>query len=117
MLILFNLDSWANKVESFGLLCKPEPEGIHFGLWFENGEVTQLGIQEFKMVIDYKEPFKTLKNNNFKWLKVTLTYKTLTLKLGAMSNHFAKCTKIIKFNDLVSNIEKVIMNKMIENTI
>ena len=32
-------------------ICHPHPEGINFGLAFEDGEVTQLGIDNFNFIV------------------------------------------------------------------
>ena len=86
-------------------------------LWFDNNTVSQIGVENFKTIIDYKEPYKKISEENISWLKVTLDINSLELKLGSMENSFAKCSKIESFQILMKKIKDIINIEMNKNTI
>ena len=98
-------------------ICHPHPEGINFGLAFEDGEVTQLGIDNFNFIVDYKERFKLLEKKNIKWLNLTLDLKSHNLILGKMENQLANCKKLENLELLLKSLNETLHQEMQKNTI
>ena len=98
-------------------ICHPHPEGINFGLAFEDGEVTQLGIDNFNFIVDYKERFKLLEKKNIKWLNLTLDLKSHNLILGKMENQLANCKRLENLELLLKSLKETLHQEMQKNTI
>ena len=109
--------SFAENYNDNALLCTLNPEGSEFGLWFDNNTVSQIGVENFKTIIDYKEPYKQTSEEKISWLKVTLDINSLELKLGSMEKSFAKCSKVKSFQVLMIKIKDIINVEMNKNTI
>ena len=97
-------------------MCKPYPEGVSFGLWFEQGQVTQFGIENFNVVIDYKVSFE-INKKNVDWLRLRLRLDDLRLELGDMKNHIAECKRTDSLKALLLKLKEVINLEMQKNTI
>ena len=113
----FHNFSFAENYNDNALLCTLKPEGSEFGLWFDNNTVSQIGVEKFKTIIDYKEPYKQTSEEKISWLKVTLYINSLELKLGSMEKSFAKCSKVQSFQVLMTKIKDIINIEMNKNTI
>ena len=118
ILILFILPKYTlsyNKLEYF-FYCNQIPEGIPFSLIFKDNEVTQIGIENFDKVLDYKENFRK-KGNYFIWYNVTFNTKTLKLYIGNQEEHFAECKSVKGTFELNKLLESFLTNKKNKNTI
>ena len=104
-----------DKLEYF-LYCNQIPEGNPFGLIFKDNEVTQIGIENFEKVLDYKENFRK-KGNYFIWYNVKLNTKTLKLHIGNQEEHFAECKSVESKFELNKLLELFLTNKKNKNTI
>ena len=116
LLIFLSISSFANDFDDNYLHCDQVPEGNPFGLIFENNNVSQIGIENFKKIYDYSESYKKL-NQEIKWLNVALNLEKLTLHIGNQSNYFAKCEKIINLSELNKLLENFIISQKYKNTI
>ena len=103
------------KLEYF-LYCKQIPEGNPFGLIFIDNEVTQIGIENFVKVLDYKESFQK-KGNYFIWYNVLFNIKTLKLHIGNNEEHFAECKTVEGSLELNKMLELFLKNMKNKNTI
>ena len=118
ILILFILPQYTlsyDKLENF-LYCNQIPEGNPFGLIFKDNEVTQIGIENFEKVLDYKESFKK-KGNYFLWFNVLFNTNTLKLYIGNQEEHFAECKSVEGTLELNKLLELFLTNKKNKNTI
>ena len=116
LLIFLSISSFANDFDDNYLHCDQVPEGNPFGLVFENNNVSQIGIENFKKIYDYSENYIIL-NQEVKWLNVSLNLKKLTLHIGNQDNHFAKCEKIKTLSKLNKLLESFIISQQYKNTI
>ncbi len=118
ILILFILPQYTlsyDKLEYF-LYCNQIPVGNPFGLIFKDNEVTQIGIENFEKVLDYKENFRK-KGNYFIWYNVKFNTKTLKLYIGNQEEHFAECKSVEGTLELNKLLELFLTNKKNKNTI
>ena len=118
MLTIFFLPSFSfsKNVNNFSLFCQQSPEGGPFGLWFNNGKVTQIGVVNYIKVYDYNESYK-INDNGIKWLNVRLNIKNLTLHIGQFEEHFAECQKTTSLDMLNKKLDQFIKSLMDNNTI
>ena len=116
--ILFFLpfNSFPNDIDNVYLHCNQVPEGNPFGLIFDNSNVSQIGIENFKKIYDYSESYTKL-NQEIKWLNVALNLEKLTLHIGSQSDYFAKCKKVKSLDKLYKLLEKFIISQQNKNTI
>ena len=118
ILILFFLPQYSlsyNKSEYF-FYCDQIPVGNPFGLIFKDNEVTQIGIENFDKVLDYKDNFRK-KGNYFIWYNVSLNTKSLNLYIGKQEEHFAECKSVEGTLELNKLLELFLINKKYKNTI
>jgi len=108
--------SFSNEYDTY-FICHPKPEGINFGLIFKDGEVTQLGIENYKLIMDYKEKYKISNRSKFHWLNLTLDIKNSKLRLGKMENHIAVCHKLKNLEKLMKSLDETLQKEMQKNTI
>ena len=108
--------SFSKDFNNFSLLCQQAPEGYPFGLWFDNGKVTQIGVVDYIKVYDYNEIYK-LNDNVIKWLNVRLNLKNLTLHIGQFEESFAECQKVTSLDMLNKQLDQFIKSLMDNNTI
>ncbi len=108
--------SFSKNFNDFSLFCQQVPEGFPFGLWFNNGKVTQIGIVDYIKVYDYREAFK-LNDNAIKWLNVRLNINNLTLHIGQFEEHFAECKNTTSLDMLNKELDQFIKLLMDKNTI
>ena len=104
-----------DKLEYF-LYCNQISEGSPFGLIFKDNEVTQIGIENFEKVLDYKESFQK-KGNYFIWYNVLFNTNTLKLYIGNQEEHFAECKSVEGTLELNKLLELFLINKKNKNTI
>tara|TARA_E500000178_G_scaffold2772_1_gene2921 strand:+ start:1149 stop:1532 length:384 start_codon:yes stop_codon:yes gene_type:complete len=116
--ILFFLpfNSFANDIDNVYLHCNQVPEGNPFGLIFDNSNVSQIGIENFKKIFDYSENYTRL-DQEIKWLNVALNLEKLTLHIGNQSDYFAKCEEIKNLRELNKVLESFIISQQYKNTI
>ena len=108
--------SFSKDFNNFSLFCQQVPEGYSFGLWFNDGKVTQIGVVNYIKVYDYHETYK-LNDNAIKWLNVRLNTKNLTLHIGKFAEHFAECQKVTSLDMLNKELDQFIKSLMDNNTI
>ena len=108
--------SFSNEYDTY-FICHPKPEGINFGLIFKDGEVTQLGIENYKFIVDYKEKYKISNRSKFQWLNLTLDIKNFKLHLGKMENHIAVCHNLKNLEKLMKSLDETLQKEMQKNTI
>ena len=108
--------SFSNEYDTY-FICHPKPEGINFGLIFKDGEVTQLGIENYKFIVDYKEKYRISSSTKFQWLNLTLDIKNFKLHLGKMENHIAVCHNLKNLEKLMKSLDETLQKEMQKNTI
>ena len=108
--------SFSKNFNDFSLFCQQVPEGYPFGLWFNDGKVTQIGILDYIKVYDYREVYK-LNDNAIKWLNVRLNINNLTLHIGQFEEHFAECQNTTSLDILNKELDQFIKLLMDKNTI
>ena len=116
ILLFFSQNSFSNSKLNYFLFCSHIPEGNPFGLFFEDEKVTQIGVENFKKVLDYRESFLK-KGNSLTWYNVVLNTKTLRLHIGKQNNFFAQCEKVKSSVELNNMLEYFIKNEKNKNTI
>ena len=118
IIILFFLPQYlsSNDKLEYYLYCNQIPEGNPFGLIFKDNEVTQIGIENFVKVLDYKDSFQK-KGNYFIWYNVLFNIKTLKLHIGNNEEHFAECETVEGSLELNKLLELFLKNKKNKNTI
>ena len=108
--------SFSKNFSDFSLFCQQVPEGYPFGLWFNDGKVTQIGIVDYIKVYDYREVYQ-LNDNAIKWLNVRLNINNLTLHIGQFEEHFAECQNTTSLDILNKELDQFIKLLMDKNTI
>ena len=108
--------SFSNDKSEYFLYCDQTPEGSPFGLVFKDNEVTQIGIENFEKVLDYRENFRK-KRNYFIWYNVSFNTKTLKLHIGNREEHFAECKSVEGTLELNKLLDLFLTNKKNKNTI
>ena len=116
ILLFLPQNSFSKAKINYFLFCSHIHEGNPFGLIFEDEEVTQIGVENFKKVLDYSENFSK-KGNFLTWYNVVLNTKTLRLHIGKQNNFFAKCEKVKSSIELNNMLEFFIRNEQNKNTI
>ncbi len=116
IILYFSPFSFSKDIKNFSLFCQQIPEGHPFGLWFNNGKVTQIGVLDYIKVYDYKASYK-LNDSDIKWLNVRLNIKNLTLHIGQFEEHFAECQKTNSLDMLNKELDQFIKSLMDNNTI
>ena len=108
--------SFSKDFNNFSLFCQQSPEGYPFGLWFNDGKVTQIGVVDYIKVYDYSEIYRS-NGNALKWLNVRLNIENLTLHIGLFEEHFAECQKTTSLGMLNKELDQFIRSLMDKNTI
>ena len=108
--------SFSKNFNDFSLFCQQVPEGYPFGLWFNDGKVTQIGIVDYIKVYDYSEIYRS-NGNALKWLNVRLNINNFTLHIGKFEEHFAECQKTTSLGMLNKELDQFIRSLMDKNTI
>ena len=108
--------SFSKDFNNFSLFCQQSPEGYPFGLWFNDGKVTQIGVVDYIKVYDYSEIYRS-NGNALKWLNVRLNIENLTLHIGQLEEHFAECQISTSLDMLNNELDQFIRSLMDKNTI
>ena len=108
--------SFSKDFNNFSLFCQQSPEGYPFGLWFNDGKVTQIEVVDYIKVYDYSEIYR-LNGNALKWLNVRLNIENLTLHIGLFEEHFAECQITTSLDMLKKELDQFIRSLMDKNTI
>ena len=116
ILLFLPQNSFSNSKLNNFFFCSHVPEGAPFGLIFAEKKVTQIGIEDFKKILDYKANF-IKKGNSFNWFNVLFNTKTLRLHIGKQNKFFAQCEKVKSLIDLNNMLEFFIKNEKDRNTI
>ena len=116
--VIFSINVINSKeIFSLALICKPFPEGVAFGLWLDKKIITQYGIKDFNLIVDYEEPIKNINSKEIRWLNLTLNLINFKLNLGNMENHIAECSEINALEELKFFLNQEIKFEMNKNTI
>ena len=115
-LLFLSQNSFSNAKINYFFFCSHIPEGNPFGLIFEDENVAQIGVENFKKVLDYRESFSK-KGHSLTWHNIVLNTKTLRLHIGKQNNFFAQCEKVKNSAELNNMLEYFIKNEKNKNTI
>ncbi len=108
---------YTKEILNIALICKPFPEGVAFGLWLDKNIITQYGIENFNLIVDYEESIKNINSKEIHWLNLTLNLLDFKLNLGNMENYIAECSETNSLEELIFFLNQEIKFEMNKNTI